>query len=460
MTSLVSLVLFAALTAPVEPAAPQELRYNGAIHKVGPADDVAVKRFSVYYLISPQIEGARQMVFVVNERGAGGWSWPERYGSIGLDAKGEPTHTRRPRLLLDHKGVPTPVALSLPMFNKSDELKLGQKWVEGTDSKSKNREVWEVTGRKKINDRECWQVEVKNNFGRKRTVWVDSKNPLIVSLEERFFVGQGEEHRLTFQLVEAPTLSEKDYTAKRRPVQALLKLQGDLKRAEGELRPEMTVAQLKTVATALQLSLAKDAPDTPFSELVSAVQRDVESQRSRGQEVTKLAEQYVGKPAPKFSLLDLQKQPVPPADRQGKIVILHFWEYQGEPLVEPYGQVGYLDFLQDKRKKVGVQVYGVAVDGRLGDPQFAGAAIRSIYKLKSTMNLSYPVTLDDGKLLEKFGDPRTVGAKLPLWVVIGADGKVAHYHTGFYKINPDEGLQELDAALVPLIRARLKMATQ
>lgn len=455
-----------AVPVPLDAAAPQELRYHGAVLKVSKDEDVAIKRFSIYYLLSPRIEGARQMAFVVNERGAGNWSWAERYGSVGLDGKWQATGTRRPRLLYDHQGIPTPVAVPLPVLPRGIDLKAGDRWVEGDENRAggnaaRNREVWEVVGRKTVLERDCWQIEVKNNFGRKRTVFVDVKSPLVVSLEERFFVGQGEEHKLTMQLLDSPKLTDQEYTVRRRPVQSLLKLQSDLKRPEGESRPELSAAQQKTALAALRAGLPKDATDTAFSELVSAIQRDVDSQQARTAEITKLADQFLGRPAPKFSLIDLQKQPIPAADRSGKIVVLHFWEYQGEPLVEPYGQVGYLDFLHEKRRKLGVQVYGVAVDGRISDPQFSAAAMRSIHKLKSSMNLSYPIALDDGKLLDKFGDPRSLGAKLPLWVVIGPDGKVAHYRSGFYKINPDEGLQELDAALIPLIRARAqKAATQ
>jgi hypothetical protein len=68
------------------------------------------------------------------------------------------------------------------------------------------------------------------------------------------------------------------------------------------------------------------------------------------------------------------------------------------------------------------------------------------------MNLSYPIAMDAGGTLEKFGDPRALGAKLPVWVVIGADGKIAHYHVGFYSIKADQGLSELDAAVVRTIR--------
>jgi len=107
-----------------------------------------------------------------------------------------------------------------------------------------------------------------------------------------------------------------------------------------------------------------------------------------------------------------------------------------------------------------VQVYGVAVDARSAEERSAPAALKSIQKLKSFMNLSYPIAVDDGKVLARFGDPPRYGAKLPLWVVIGPDGKVAHFHAGFYKINPDEGLRELDEVLVKLIREQKGKAVE
>ena len=39
------------------------------------------------------------------------------------------------------------------------------------------------------------------------------------------------------------------------------------------------------------------------------------------------------------------------------------------------------------------------------------------------------------------------GAKLPLYVVIDRQGKIAHYHAGFYEVNRDRGLEELSNAV-------------
>jgi hypothetical protein len=63
------------------------------------------------------------------------------------------------------------------------------------------------------------------------------------------------------------------------------------------------------------------------------------------------------------------------------------------------------------------------------------------------MNLSYPIYVDTGELLAKTGDPRTVEADLPLFVVLDADGKVVHYHVGHYEINPARGVEELDGVV-------------
>jgi hypothetical protein len=116
--------------------------------------------------------------------------------------------------------------------------------------------------------------------------------------------------------------------------------------------------------------------------------------------------------------------------------------------------VAYLDFLHGKRRKLGVQIVGVAVDERFGDAGRVPTAIRDVNKFKGFMNLSYPIATDDGSLLAKFGDPRRVGAKLPLWVVITPDEKIAYYQAGLYKVNTDEGLKELDDFLIGKIREK------
>jgi hypothetical protein len=53
-----------------------------------------------------------------------------------------------------------------------------------------------------------------------------------------------------------------------------------------------------------------------------------------------------------------------------------------------------------------------------------------------------------------------LGAELPLWVVIGHDGKIVHYKVGYYAIKPDEGLRELDTAVVEALKREKAAAGQ
>ncbi len=46
--------------------------------------------------------------------------------------------------------------------------------------------------------------------------------------------------------------------------------------------------------------------------------------------------------------------------------------------------------------------------------------------------------------MKQFGDPRLVGASLPLFVVIGPEGKIVHYKVGNYEVDRDQGLKQLD----------------
>ena len=231
----------------------------------------------------------------------------------------------------------------------------------------------------------------------------------------------------------------------------LISLQSALDREGGETKPELSSEQLETT-TAVLTGLVAASSKTPLKNLVVAISRDVSSQSRRTDDIASLAKRFVGQPSPDFTLTTLRKKTVSLKAQKGRVTVLHFWDYKGDPITEPYGQVGYLDFLLTRRGRLGVEVFGIAVNSGFGDPQKNGAALRSVRKLRDFMNLSYPIAMDAGGTLEKFGDPRALGANLPVWVVIGADGKITHYHVGFYAIKPDQGLSELDAAVVRTIR--------
>lgn len=423
-----------------------ELRYNGTLERTGPeAQAPVVKRFSAYVQLQRHASGGHVVAFVLDERGRGTQAWPERFGELQFDSQHKVTHRGSWRLVYQHEAVSaTGVPLPLPLFEKGETLKLGDKWTSG-------RESFEVVKKKTIESRDCWQVDVMLNIGHKRSIWVQQGTPLVVAVEERVFVGQGEEYGLKMQLESTKPLEEKEVARLKTPWATLAKLKSDLKRSDDDVKPELSDEQIK-LAGEVASRLEKEAADTPFGHLASVISKDVKAQLGRSDEVAALARKIVGQDSPDWKLVTLDKQPLDGKSLRGKIVVLHFWSYHGEPLEEPYGQVGYLDFLYGKRRRLGVEVIGVAVDGRLADPQTAPATLKSIQKLRGFMNLSYPIATDDGKVLERFGDPRRVGAKLPLWIVIDSEGKVASFHPGHFQINPDEGLRELDNLLVSLIR--------
>lgn len=440
-------VVFAALPSLADSAA-VEFQYTGTLTpaKLGKSDQ-PVKRFTLYGLYEPQNTGGR-LSWVIDERGGGGWAWPERFGRIALDKNHQPQGKIRIRLLHDHQGTKYPLEVRLPLFEFAGRLARDSEWKNGQTR-------YEIIGRKKINGHDCRRVTVTAPRGRSQRVDVAVDSAIVIRFEQTVFMGRGDRFRLKGELQSVKAVDKARLAKINAPLKNLLKLQADLKRRENQTRSELSDEQLKAVEATLK-STEKLAEKSPWHSLVAFIKGDLASQRKRAGEVTTLAAKIVGKPAPKFTLLDARGRKVDRASLKGNVVLLHFWSYNGDALEEPYGQVGYIDYLFNKRKKLGLKVYGVAVDSRLAANTKRVQALRSIRKLTSFMNLEYPVLLDDGDVLKSFGDPRAAGAKLPLWVAIDHTGKVRLYKAGFYKIQPKEGLRPLDLELLKLIREQRK----
>jgi len=436
-----------------------ELRYHGSLTKTGrDAETTAepVKRFDLYCLATPQSEGGKDVAFVIDEHGGGGWPWPARFGRVTTDAKGHPAKIKM-RLLHEHNGTPYVLFVPFPYFEFADRLANDARWEAPRESEFANqRDVapwkYRVAGSARVGGRDCWRVDVTNNFGPQESDWVEKSTGLVVKAERRIVIGRGETHSLRLVLDSSVPLSNEAFERANRPLPTLIRLQEDLKRPDDEKSPDLTEAQLGLAAAALK-SLQSQADATPFEQLVAAIERDVNTQSRRTGDVDGLARRIVGKSAPAFQLKSTSGEIIPPEEYAGKIVLLHFWSYQGDPFPpEPYGQVGFLDYLYHRRNKLGVRVYGVAVDRRLADGAQSGSVLRSVKKLQEFMNLTYPIATDDGTILEKFGDPERIGAKLPLWVLIDPAGTVVEYKVGNYEIKADSGLSELDKKITTLIR--------
>ncbi len=436
------IAVLSAVSSPLRAAT--ELQYSGTLTQLkrgGPS--TPVKQFDVYVLVRPDGQ-SQQCFYQVSERGGGGWAWPERFGQVTLNAENQKSVGRPAHILHMHDGTNYPVELAAPFFPFAQKLAPEAEWTSGKLSYAVSRE-------RKVADRDCWQIDAADNFGRRQSFFVQKDGALLVAAERRVFMGQGDEFQLRMELSGSRDVGGDALTPTAAVADGLISLQSALDREGGETKPELSSEQLETT-TAVLTGLVAASSKTPLKNLVVAISRDVSSQSRRTDDIASLAKRFVGQPSPDFTLTTLRKKTVSLKAQKGRVTVLHFWDYKGDPITEPYGQVGYLDFLLTRRGRLGVEVFGIAVNSGFGDPQKNGAALRSVRKLRDFMNLSYPIAMDAGGTLEKFGDPRSLGAKLPVWVVIGADGKITHYHVGFYAIKPDQGLSELDAAVVRTIR--------
>ena len=259
-------------------------------------------------------------------------------------------------------------------------------------------------------------------------------------------LGRGDQYLLKLELLGTEQLEGPAWAAESKAFDAALALRGKLDRPRRTPTANWKTEELKLLAAALP-DFERAADGTALGKLAAAAARDLKLQSGRNDAVADLIAEHQGKPVEAFHIRGAGDDALASDDLAGQVTVLHFWEYRDEPLKEPYGQVGYLDFLNHRRKAGGVRVYGIAVDGRFNDEASRSAAQRGVRKLKEFMNLSYPIVYDGGGLLKKFGDPRVLGAGLPLFVVVGRDGKIAHYHVGTYEVNQDQGLKELDEAV-------------
>jgi len=426
-----------------EPETPQfefmppgkRLTYRGSVTSVKESPSSPDKKFSFALLVSEREEETATFDWLVQEQGAGGWSWVDRFGRMKLREFDRVVEGRGPSLLYDYGSGAGIIALEPPFFEAGRDLAEGQTW------KRAGLAFRAEAGEMKAN-RETWKITVSTAFGRKRTIWVDRQWPLVVALDERIVLGQGVEYTLSYELAAESQLQPAEFERESAALARLLKLHSDLGDRERKQTVNWSSAQqrlLKRELPALKKSLAESA----YAALVTAAERDLAEQSGRTEAVAQLKKKVVGAAPEPFALMSLAGKQFDSTSLKGQVTVLHFWRYR-EPLTEPYGQIGYLDFLYRKRKEAGLQVFGVAVDPRFANRLKRDEAVREVKKLKAFMNLSYPVLLDDGQALTLLGDPRKLGAKLPLFVVVGRDGKVLHYHVGPYKVNRDRGLEKLD----------------
>lgn len=436
LTTLFPLLGIAAVAA----APTTELHYAGTLSQLERGGDVRqVKEFDVSFLVATDDEQTRSITFVTTENDRAMIAWPERFGRIVTRFE-PPSQSGGPvQVLYRHQDRPHVLSIPGPLFEHRAQLTADAAW--STDAFR-----YRVLGQVDVEGQPCWEVEAASTQrGGTSTLVVAPDSGRILAGRRRLTMGQGDAFELTWKFVSTREIEAGEGERTAAAAESLLALQTALGRENAGDHPGLSPAQLQATAAALD-ALASQAADTALAPLVAWIARDVRTQQLRAESVAELSQKFVGQAAPEFVLTGLDGKPIPAESRQGKTLVLHFWEYRDEPLEEPYGQIGYLDFLMNRHSTDTLAVYGVAVDRRLRNPSTARAAAQSVRRLKSFMNLGYEIAADrDGKLLEAFGDPTQFDAALPLWVVIAPDGKVVHYRTGYYEIDRDVGLAEIDA---------------
>lgn len=448
-TTAAMLTLFAGLLAADAPLdVGTQLVYRGSVALLEETGETAPpeKRFDLTFLVAERHADGVDVCWWLQESGRGEWIWAERFGRARVDWDGQ-SSASGPSLWYDHGETSNVLGIPFPWVEAGVELAPGATW---NDAGGLTYNVMEPA---RLDGRETFRVQVNDNYGRKRLVWLAPDNPVCVALAERVFMLMGTEFELSMHLISSEQLPAEAAQREIARCNALVALREALERPARSESTAWTDEQLALLEEKLP-ELLVQIDSGPLQRIAQAAERDWQLQSGRADDVARLIAAHEGRKVEAFRLEGSSCETLTEADLDGQVTVLHFWDYRDEPLQEPYGQVGYLDFLYGQRKAAGLKLYGVAVDGRLADETTRGAAIRGVRKLKSFMNLSYPVLLDEGILIKQFGDPRVVGAALPLFVVIGADGRVIHYHVGHYDVDRDRGLEELDRRIVDALRNR------
>jgi hypothetical protein len=439
------LPLWLAADAPL--SAGTQLTFRGGVEAVAQGAGKPLKTFDLTVWIVQRSDTGAEVFWLLDERGHGEFPWSEHFGRASLDACWRAA-AGGPALLYDRGEGQSVVPIPLPLLAAENPLAAGASFQH-------DKLEFEVGKATKLNDRPAWEVSVRDPFGPKRVMTVDQGSPLVLALSERVIMGRGEEYQLKLEWIGSERVDEQPFAALGKAIEKLVALRARLNRPAQSPEAAWKNDQLAVLREQLP-PLVELAAATPLGRLVAAAQRDVQLQSGRSDAVADLGAKFEGHAVEPFSLKGLAGEVLGQGDLGGHVTVLHFWDYRDEPLKEPYGQVGYLDFMAHRRQSGALQVYGVAVDGRLADDKTRGAAERSVRKLKEFMNLSYPVLLDAGSVIKQFGDPRLLGANLPLFVVIGPDGKILHYHVGTYEVHQDQGLKELDQVVARALEEKEK----
>lgn len=371
-------------TATVEAGTQLVFQGSFAAEKGSAAD--TEKQFKLSLLVAEVRPTGAAVYWALEEQGRGGWSWVHRFGhyqSGRSESEGQPT------LLYERAEGTNEIELLSPLFFRDPPLAEGTQWKE-------DRFDHEVKGTGKVGDNSVWNLEVSNGYGLKRRMLIDQRSPLILSLKENVFIGQGEKHELRYELVSATKLDAAQSEAGIAAFDSLLALRNRLGIVPGTRDTKWNDERLAMLREQLPAVVSKIS-DGPLTTIARDAERDAKEQKNRAGAVELMRGKLVGNAAPRPELRQLNGQPFDWSQTDGKVTVLHFWEYRDTPLEEPYGQIAYLDFLFRNRPAEDVVVLGVCANQRLQDPET---------ELKAILGLRQETSGVYESQLPNFGRPR------------------------------------------------------
>ncbi|MFN9720457.1 MAG: peroxiredoxin family protein [Planctomycetota bacterium] len=370
-----------------------------------------------------------------------GCPWPERFGRTGPLSDPDAV---QPHLVYQYDSTVYVIPLPPVVIQLPETLEPETTFDQGG---------WQMTVLEKnsVEGIPAWMIEAKERRGRRQILAVSEIDGGVLRAEADVFMGQGDRFMLTLVRSEQKTLPTELTQSLEELETQLIALQAALRRRPDSHNSELSQRQVDDALAGIE-QMTRLAKGTPLESLVRLIRTDTEQQKARLAESNSRAKEWMDSAAPEFSLSLINGGTLESSSLKGKTVVLHFWDYRDSPLSEPYGQTGYLEFLFNQKRRMNVEVVGISTNPDFLSTENAGRGRRAARKLSEFMRLTYPIGHDDGKLLETFGDPRESKGQLPLWIVITADGKIAHYHAGFYEVDANQGLKELETVLSEQIR--------